>query len=358
MADSPAFTPVHLLTGFLGSGKTTLLKRLLADPALADTAVLINEFGEVGLDHHLVERIDETMVLLQSGCVCCTVRGELAEALRDLHSKRERGVIPAFTRVVIESTGLADPFPVLSTLKSDPVLRHHFRAGSVVATVDAVNGLSQLDTYVESTRQAAIADRLVITKTDLCTGNTDLSRLLSRLAELNPDALRLIAGDDGPGAEALFGDDVAQRAAKLQSPSGFYCDTPAVQVTAAGVVQHTAISSFVIAVDTPIDWTGFGVWLTMLLNRHGSRVLRVKGILALAGEERPVAVHGVQHLVHPPVHLAGWPSSERSSRLVFIVDGLDVNLLKRSFNAFALAGNAEARPQPEAAAQIRNAQSP
>ncbi|MFC6445206.1 CobW family GTP-binding protein [Shinella zoogloeoides] len=358
MVDIPAFTPVHLLTGFLGSGKTTLLKRLLADPALADTAVLINEFGEVGLDHHLVERIDDTMVLLQSGCVCCTVRGELSDALRDLHSRRERGLIPPFTRVVIESTGLADPFPVLSTLKSDPVLRHHFRAGSVVTTVDAVNGLSQLDTYAESTRQAAIADRLVITKTDLCEDGADLARLLSRLNELNPDALRAIAGEDGPDAEILFGEDTARRAAGLQSPSGFYCDAPMPTARADGAALHTTISSFVIAVDEPIDWTGFGVWLTMLLNRHGSRVLRVKGILALEGEERPVAIHGVQHLVHPPVHLAGWPSVERSSRLVFIVDGLDVNLLKRSFNAFALAGSTGIRPQPEAAVQTRSAQSP
>lgn len=355
MAEMPAFTPVHLLTGFLGSGKTTLLKRLLADPALADTAVLINEFGEIGLDHHLVERIDDTMVLLQSGCVCCTVRGELADALRELHSKRERGLVPPFTRVIIESTGLADPFPVLSTLKSDPILRHHFRAGTVVTTVDAVNGLAQLDTYMESTRQAAIADRLVITKADLCEDNAGLSRLLSRLTEFNPDAQRIMAGTDDPDADALFGDDAAQRATKLQSPSGFYCDTPTLRVTAGGVALHTAISSFVITVDRPIDWTGFGIWLTMLLNRHGERVLRVKGILDLVGEDRPVAVHGVQHLVHPPVHLDAWPSGERVSRLVFIVDGLDANLLKRSFNAFALAGNSDARLQPEAAAQIRNA---
>ncbi|MCA0343309.1 MAG: GTP-binding protein [Proteobacteria bacterium] len=358
MADIPAFTAVHLLTGFLGSGKTTLLKRLLTDPALADTAVLINEFGEVGLDHYLVERIDETMVLLQSGCVCCTVRGELAEALRDLHSKRERGLAPPFTRVVIESTGLADPFPVLSTLKSDPVLRHHFRAGSVVTTVDAVNGLAQLETYVESNRQAAIADHTIVTKADLCDGNGGLARLLSRLAELNPDAVRHIATVDGPGADALFGDDTAHRAAKLQSASGFYCDTPTGLVAADGAVHQAAISSFVIAVDTPIDWTGFGVWLTMLLNRHGERVLRVKGMLDIQGEDRPVAVHGVQHLVHPPVHMETWPVGERASRIVFIVDGLDPNLLKRSFNAFALAGRVADSPQPEAAAPVRNAQSP
>jgi G3E family GTPase len=357
VADLPAFTPVHLLTGFLGSGKTTLLKRLLQDPALADTAVLINEFGEVGLDHHLVERIDETMVLLQSGCVCCTVRGELADALKDLHSKRDRGLVPPFTRVVIESTGLADPFPVLSTLKSDPVLRHHFRVGSVVATVDAINGLRQLDTYVESNRQVAIADRLVVTKTDLSgtgTGTgTGTAALLSRLAELNPDASAHIASDEGPDAETLFADD--HRGAKLQSVSGFYCDAPATLQTAEGVAHTTAISSFVITVQDPIDWTGFGVWLTMLLNCHGERVLRVKGILNLAGEERPVAVHGVQHLVHPPVHLEAWPSSDRSSRLVFIVDGLDANLLKRSFSAFALPGQAQGRLPQEATVGVQNA---
>jgi G3E family GTPase len=354
MADIPVFTPVHLLTGFLGSGKTTLLKRLLADPALADTAVLINEFGEVGLDHQLVERIDDTMVLLQSGCVCCTVRGELADALRDLHSRRDRGLVPPFTRVVIESTGLADPFPVLSTLKSDPVLRHHFRAGSVVTTVDAVNGLAQLETYVESNRQAAIADRIVVTKTDLCDDDADQRRLLARLAELNPDAVLHVATDNGPDAVTLFSDDAALRAAKLQSASGFYCDAPATLVTADGAAHQAAISSFVIAVDAPIDWTGFGVWLTMLLNRHGTRVLRVKGILDIAGEERPVAVHGVQHLVHPPVHMEAWPTVERSSRIVFIVDGLDPNLLKRSFNAFALADRAQSRAQSEAAVPVRN----
>lgn len=355
MTDLPAFTPVHLLTGFLGSGKTTLLKRLLADPALADTAVLINEFGEIGLDHHLVERIDDTMVLLQSGCVCCTVRGELAEALRDLHSRRERGLMPAFARVVIESTGLADPFPVLSTLKSDPVLRHHFRAGSVITTVDAVNGLSQLDTYVESNRQAAIADRIVITKADLL--DAVPQALAARLGRLNPDAVCHVATADGPDADTLLGDGAASRSAQLQSASGFYCDAPATLVTADGMAHRAAISSFVVCVDEPIDWTGFGVWLTMLLNRHGDRVLRVKGILDIAGEERPVAVHGVQHLVHPPVHLAGWPDGERTSRIVFIVDGLDAKLLKRSFNAFALAGRAKARLQPEAAGHVRNVQS-
>src|SRR5580698_6005910 len=164
----PDFTPVNLLTGFLGSGKTTLLRRLLTDTRLARTAVLINEFGEVGLDHHLLERIDETMVLLQSGCLCCTIRGELSAAIKDLHSKRERGMVPAFRRLVVESSGLADPFPILSTVQADPVLRHHFRLGNVVTTVDAVNGLGRS----ESIKQVAVADRLVLTKTDIADAAT------------------------------------------------------------------------------------------------------------------------------------------------------------------------------------------
>jgi G3E family GTPase len=337
MGDIPQFTTINLLTGFLGSGKTTLLKRMLEDPALADTAVLINEFGEVGLDHQLVERIDDNMVLLQSGCLCCTVRGELADALRDLHSRRERGLVPAFSRVVIESTGLADPFPVLSTIKADPVLRHHFRPGNVITTVDAVNGLSQLDTYVESNRQAAIADHLVITKTDI--GLPDqLSGLRQRLEGINPDAAICDVNADGLNVGDLLDANAVPRGARIQSATGFYCEDIRDLVTSDGAAHSAAFKSFVISVDHPVDWTAFGIWLTMLLNRHGDRVLRVKGILNLAGEARPVAIHGVQHLVHTPVHMEAWPSDDRRSHVVFIVDGLDAALLKRSFEAFAVTG--------------------
>jgi G3E family GTPase len=332
----PQFTIVNLLTGFLGSGKTTLLKHLLEDPALNDTAVLINEFGEVGLDHQLVERLDEDMVLLQSGCICCTVRGELADALRDLHSRRERGLIPSFSRVVIESTGLADPFPILSTIKADPVLRHHFRSGNVITTVDAVNGLAQLDTYIESNRQVAIADRLVITKTDLA----DLEQaggLADRLRHINPDAEILDALSERFSVADLLDTDAAPRGARVQSATGFYCEDSRELVTAEGTTHSARFTSFAITVDDPIDWTGFGIWLTMLLNRHGDRLLRVKGILNISGESRPVAIHGVQHLVHTPVHMEDWASEDRISHIVFIVDGLDATLLKRSFEAFAIA---------------------
>src|ERR1700686_2390652 len=207
------FTPVILITGFLGSGKTTLLQRLLLDPALCDTAVLINEFGEIGLDHHLLERIDETMVMLQSGCVCCTIRGELSTAIKDLHSRRERGVLPSFRRLVIESTGLADPFPILSTMRSDPVLRHHFCLGNVITTVDAVNGARQLDAQPESVKQVAVADRLVLTKTDLATADA-ADRLTQQLRHINPGAPLWRGAKDGLDADALLsadGDGVERR---------------------------------------------------------------------------------------------------------------------------------------------------
>ncbi len=320
MSTLPAFTPVTLLTGFLGSGKTTLLRRLLADPALGDTAVIINELGEVGIDHLLVERLDDQMVLLKSGCVCCTVRGELAGAIRDLHSRRARGMIPPFRRLVIESTGLADPFPVLSTLKADPVLRHHFRAAGVVTTVDAVNGMLQLERYIESVRQVAIADVIVLTKTDLAEA-PDTARLMAQLGTMNPTAPLLSA------AEALDATALLQAGS---SGGGF----KAIEEPAVGMAPHRGVSAFSIVVDEPLDWTAFGIWLTMLLNRHGERILRVKGILALAGEERPIVVHGVQHLVHAPTHLRHWPDEDHRSRLVFIVEDIEPDLIRRSFAVF------------------------
>jgi G3E family GTPase len=318
----PAFTPVNLLTGFLGSGKTTLLRRLLTNPEMAGTAVLINEFGEVGLDHQLVERIDETVVLLRSGCLCCTIRGELARAIRDLHARRDRGEVPEFRRLVIESSGLADPFPVLTTLKADPVLRHHFRAGAVITTVDAVNGLSQIKRHVESIRQLAVADQLVLTKTDL-TDAASIATLLARMRQINPDAPLSRAADFD--ARTLL-----EHGSRLRS---FLADDEMAETS------HVAgIRSFVVTVPEPLDWTAFGIWLSMLLNRHGDKVLRVKGILNLAGEAAPIAIHGVQHLVHNPVHMAGWPDTDRSSRIVFIVDGIDPALIRRSLAAFNAIG--------------------
>jgi G3E family GTPase len=325
----PDFTPVALLTGFLGSGKTTLLKRMLADPAFGDTAIIINEFGEVGLDHHLIEHVAEDVVLLPSGCLCCALKGELAAALRDLQSRRAGGLIPAFRRVVVESSGLADPYPVISTIKADPVLRHHFRLATVLTTVDAVNGSETLDRHLESVRQAAIADTLILTKTDLAEA-TDVMALSVRLGQLNPAAPMVRSCDSNIDLADLLKD--AENAASWFKATVEYTEK---QLSGREATEtHRGIRSFSITIDAPLDWTAFGIWLTMLINRHGTRILRVKGILSLKDEPNPVAVHGVQHLVHPPQHLRAWPDGDRRSKLVFIVDGLEPDQLRRSMAVF------------------------
>jgi G3E family GTPase len=322
----PDFTPVTLITGCLGSGKTTLLQRLLRDPALSDTAVLINEFGEIGLDHHLLERIDETMVMLQSGCVCCTIRGELSAAIKDLHSRRERGILPPFRCLVIESTGLADPFPILSTVRSDPVLRHHFCLGTVITTVDAVNGAQQLDAQPESVKQVAVADRLILTKTDLATAEA-ATGLTRRLHQINSAAPLWRAVDDDLDADALLsGEDHDP----WWSMGGDHASDDHHR-------HADNIRTLALSIDEPIDWARFGVWLTMLLNRHGEALLRIKGILNVADAGTPVVVHAVQHLVHTPRHLVAWPDADRRSRLVFIARGLDPAVIERSFRAFGIA---------------------
>ena len=324
MADALSdFTRVTLITGFLGSGKTTLLQRLLRDPALSDTAVLINEFGEIGLDHHLLERIDETMVMLQSGCVCCTIRGELSAAIKDLHSRRERGLLPPFRRLIIESTGLADPFPILSTGRSDPVLRHHFCLGNVITTVDAVNGAQQLDAQPESVKQVAVADRLVLTKTDLATAEVT-TRLTKRLRHINPGAPLWRAAEHSFDVDTLLSAEDHEAWRPMEGD-----DAPDDHHRHVDDIRTLAFS-----IDEPIDWARFGVWLTMLLNRHGEALLRVKGILNVADAVTPVVVHAVQRLVHTPRHLEAWPDANRRSRLVFIARGLDPAVIERSFRAF------------------------
>ncbi|MFO1085692.1 MAG: GTP-binding protein [Reyranellaceae bacterium] len=327
----PVFTPVNLITGFLGSGKTTLLQRLLADPALADSAVLINELGEVGLDHHLLERIDETMVLLSSGCLCCTIRGELAAAIKDLHDRRERGSVPPFRRLVVESTGLADPFPILSTVQADPVLRHHFRPGNVITTVDAVNGSAQLVRHPECARQVAVADRLVLTKTDIAEAE-DVTSLVSRLRNLNPSAPLWLAAQSPLDADSLLSHDLFATAGRNEAARELFAAE--LEIDRSSGRHDNAIRAFALVLDGPIDWTRFGLWFSMLLNRHGDHVLRVKGILNVAGSPAPVALHGVQHLVHPPIHMAAWPDADRRSRLVFIVDGLGQSAIERSLAVF------------------------
>lgn len=335
--------PVNVITGALGSGKTTLLARLLRDPGMADTAVLINEFGEAGLDHHLLQRIDGDTVVLQSGCLCCTIRGDLAASVRDLYGRRQRGEITPFRRLVVETTGLADPAPVLYTLMAEDVLRHHFRLGNVITTVDAVNGARQLDAFEESLKQAAVADRLVLTKTDIA--DAAAAKILrARLATLNP-AAQIFDGADAASAAKLFTSDVYNSRTKGREVANWIA---AAAASGGGhahdVNRHDAsIYAFCLTFEAELDWIAFGVWLTMLLHAHGENVLRVKGILNVADSETPVAVHGVQHIVHPPVHLAAWPDDDRRSRIVFIVRGLAQADIEASLAAFNGIGGRGAR---------------
>lgn len=317
-------TPVTLLTGFLGSGKTTLLQRLLADPGMARAAVLINEFGTVGLDHHLLDRIDDNVVLMKSGCICCTVRGEVADALMNLHNLRSRGEID-FDRVVIETTGLADPYPVLQTLHAHPVLRSHYENGGVLTTVDAVNAARQVEHRAEAVRQIAAADRIILTKTDLAP-KSEVRALRATLSRINPSA-RVVTGADD--TETIIG---------RLDPSR----PPLPDDIAFGGHHHhhhdlnedLGVVTFSLTVEESVNWTDFGIWLTLLLHRHGDRIFRFKGILAIKDEDRPVAVHGVQYLVHAPVHMQHWPDGPRVSRLVFILEDLDPERIRRSFSAF------------------------
>ena len=343
--DYGALIPVNIVTGFLGSGKTTLLTRLLRSPTLRNTAVLVNEFGEVGLDHHLLEHVAEGTLLLDNGCVCCALRGDLTAALRDLFSRRERGEIPRFDRVVVETSGLADPAPIAYTVLAEPVLQHHFRLGTVVTTVDAVTGASGLDRHPECRKQAALADRLVLTKTDLC-ADPEVAALRQALVRINGSAPIVDAAVDVVDAVALIADDIHDPAAKGREVERWLENTDDDGDGIGHVGAHDdGIGSFCLIHDTPLDWSAFGVWMTMLLNRHGDKVLRIKGLLNVAGVSSPVLINGVQHIVHPPVHLPNWPDGDRRSRIIFIVDGMARRRIEESlavFNRLANPGPAQA----------------
>jgi G3E family GTPase len=317
--------PVVLVTGFLGSGKTTLISALLAHPDMGETAVLVNELGEVAIDHHLVRRVDERTVVLASGCVCCTLRGDLKDELRDLLARRDRGEVAPFARVVVETTGLADPAPVLSTLLNEPLLRHHYEIEAVVATVDAVNGAATLDRHPESVKQAAVADTVLVTKGDACEP-AEVAALEERVRALNPLAAvrRVSFGAIAPG------DLLAGRRAR----GGVVA--PHDDAAHAGDLR-----AFALVRDEPLDWDAFAVWLTMLLHARGLDVLRVKGLLD-AGGPGPVVLDGVQHVVHRPRHLDAWPDGDRRTRIVFITRGIERDEVLASLEAFAGLGRAVA----------------
>ncbi|MCJ2036723.1 CobW family GTP-binding protein [Methylobacterium sp. J-068] len=335
--------PLTVLTGFLGAGKTTLLNRMLRDPALADTVVIVNEFGEIGLDHLLIETIDEDMVLLGAGCLCCTVRGDLIATLEDLLRKRDNGRIQPFRRVVIETTGLADPAPILHALIYHPYLVIRYRLQGVVTVVDAINGASTLDRHPEALRQVAVADRIVLTKRDLT--EDDGRTLEARLRALNP-AAPIHAASVEPVAllGGLFG---------LEGKIGDVRDWLGAEDHHHEHGHHghghhghghhhhdvnrhdAAIRAFSLTSDKPVPRAAFEMFLDLLRSSHGPNLLRLKGLVALAdAPERPLVVHGVQHVIHAPVHLDAWPDGDHRSRLVLIVRDLDPAFVTRLWDAF------------------------
>jgi G3E family GTPase len=318
--------PVLLITGFLGSGKTTLLAHLLADPKLGETAVLVNEIGEVAIDHHLLRRVDERTVVLGNGCVCCTMREDLAVSVRDLLARRARGEVPPFARIVVETTGLAEPAPIVQTLLADPVLSGHARLEALVATADALNGPATLARHPEAVRQLAAADRIVLTKIDLAS-DEQLGHAAAAVRGLNPTVPVLRAARGQLELEQLRG------GRGRRDPRGGGGAAGA----GAEVGPHAhleGVDAFALVFDRPLDWTAFGVWLTMLLARHGTAILRVKGLIDTGGEG-PVVLDAVQHAVHPPRHLPAWPDEDESSRIVFITRGPAREAIADSLAAFA-----------------------
>jgi G3E family GTPase len=319
--------PVSVVTGFLGSGKTTLINRLLKRPDMNRVAVIVNELGEVGIDNDLVEVSSEQMMLLNNGCLCCVLRGDLEETMRDLFIKRRNGEIIDFDRVVIETTGLADPAPVMQTLMTDTLLEEQYRLDCVVTLVDAVNGLGQIATLPEPVKQAALADRLVITKSDLADAAT-LDALEAKLRELNPPApiRRALNGE----IELAFLVDVGLRNVKGK-PEDIARWLGADEHDGEHRHDHepgrrhrhdTAITSFCLRFERPFPWAVFTQCMDVLTALRGPDLLRVKGLVNVESRAGPMVVQGVQHLFHPPVELAAWPSEDRSSRIVFITRGI------------------------------------
>jgi G3E family GTPase len=351
--------PLDVLTGFLGAGKTSLLNRLLKQEALAETAVIINEFGEIGLDHLLVEHIEDGVMLLSTGCLCCTMRGDLIETLEKLLRGLDNGRM-RFNRVIIETTGLADPAPVLQTAMAHPYLMLRFRLDGVITVVDAINGGATLDHHVEAVKQAAVADRIVLTKADLADTperRDAVAALRTRLAALNPAAPIISAGDATAAQLVNCG---------LYDPERKIPDVKRWLAAEAYAHDHhhhhdvnrhdDRIRAFTLATDHAIPYSAFEMFLDLVRSMHGPSLLRVKGIVRLAETpEQPVVIHGVQHVFHPPATLAAWPDDDHRTRLVFIVNEIPQRTIEDLFNAFL----GVARPdQPDRAALTDNPLTP
>ena len=339
--------PVTLLTGFLGSGKTTLLNGLLGQEAMAGTVVIINEFGSVGLDHLLVAYGEEDMVReLSGGCACCVMRGDLVRTLEEVEQRFARDGKP-IRRVVVETTGLADPAPIVHTLSRDAHLQAHYRLDGIVVAVDAVNGGATLSAHQEAVKQAAFADCLVLTKTDLAEAQA-LTDLCGRLDAINPGAARLVATGGRLDAQQLLEHSVYTPGRRSQAALRWLNEAGYARVAAAtggrafgqartapapAPLHDDGIHAFCFTADEPIRIERFEAWLDALTGLLGPSILRVKGVLNVKGRDKPVVVHAVQQLLHPPVSLAAWPDDDRRSKLVFITRKLARSAIENSFRA-------------------------
>ena len=340
--------PITLLTGFLGSGKTTLLNHIVR--TLPRTAILMNEFGEVAIDHQLLQKMEGPMALLSGGCVCCTISGSLSPTLKNLWMARQKGDIPAFERVIIETTGVADPVPVLDNLLHDNWVRARFRLDGVVTTVDALFGMGQLDAHAEAVKQGAVADRLLLTKTDLAPAET-VAALRERLATLNPaaDIVTVTHGELDPATIGNLGlwnaETRSLEVMRWLKPQRY---RPATASNLGGKPQSAAaaphdarIRSFSVVLDAPIDRYGLQAALGMLTSFRAENLLRFKAIVNLQGEAQPVVLHGVQHVLYPEVRLDAWPDDDHRSRFVFIVRDLDPEFVSRLLADFGGAASGE-----------------
>ena len=347
-----ASLPITLLTGFLGSGKTTVLNHLVR--TLPRTAILMNEFGAVALDHQLLQKMEGPMALLSGGCVCCTISGSLSPTLKNLWMARQKGDIPAFERVIIEATGVADPVPVLDNLLRDNWVRARYRLDGVVTTVDAVFGMGQLDEHFEAVKQVAVADKLLLTKTDLAPADA-VTALRKRLAILNPaaDIIPVTNGEIDPAAIQNLGlwnaETRSLEVARWLKQTRYQ---PARAGTLGGKPQteshDTRIQAFSVVLDAPLDRYGLQSALNMLTSFRAENLLRFKAIVNLQGEAHPVVLHGIQHVLYPEVQLDAWPDDDHRSRFVFIVRDLDPEFVAKLLADFTGAARGAIEPVAQA----------